>query len=103
MLAGLIIAFIWGNSLQPAVESESLSIFWANLVKTIFEFCHFHGCDPTWYGSDHTREHIPVLFFGPKIKAQALPPMETFSDLGQTLAEHLGLKLEKGKAQPIKL
>ena len=42
MLAGLIIAFIWGNSLQPAVESESLSIFWANLVKTIFVFCHFH-------------------------------------------------------------
>lgn len=42
MLAGLIIAFIWGNSLQPAVESESLSVFLASLVKTIFEFCHFH-------------------------------------------------------------
>ena len=62
-----------------------------------------HGCDPTWHGSDHTREHIPVLFFGPKVKTKALPPMETFSDLGQTLAEHLGVKLEKGKAQPIKL
>jgi len=61
-----------------------------------------HGCDPTWTGSDHTREQIPVLFFGPKVKAQALPPMETFSDLGQTLAKHLGLKLEKGKAQTIK-
>jgi phosphopentomutase len=24
-----------------------------------------HGCDPTWPGSDHTREHIPMLFFGP--------------------------------------
>ncbi len=25
-----------------------------------------HGCDPTWQGSDHTREHIPVLVYGPK-------------------------------------
>ena len=41
-LAGLIIAFIWGNSLQPAVESETLSVFGANLVKNVFEFCHLH-------------------------------------------------------------
>lgn len=61
-----------------------------------------HGCDPTWRGTDHTREHIPALFFGPTVKAQALPPMETFSDLGQTLAQHLGIKIAKGKAQPIK-
>lgn len=27
-----------------------------------------HGCDPTWHGSDHTREHIPVLVYGPKVK-----------------------------------
>ncbi|MDD4721131.1 MAG: phosphopentomutase [Acidaminococcaceae bacterium] len=62
-----------------------------------------HGCDPTWRGTDHTREHIPVLFFGPTVKAQALPPMETFSDLGQTLAQHLGIKIANGKAQPIKV
>ncbi len=62
-----------------------------------------HGCDPTWKGSDHTREHIPALFFGPKVKPQALPPMETFSDLGQTLAEHLGVQQTRGKAQPVKL
>ena len=41
-LAGLMFFFIWGNSLQPAVESESLSVFWANLVKNIFEFCHVY-------------------------------------------------------------
>jgi hypothetical protein len=29
-----------------------------------------HGCDPTWPGSDHTREHIPMLFFGPAARAQ---------------------------------
>ncbi len=27
-----------------------------------------HGCDPTWTGTDHTREHIPVLVYGPKVK-----------------------------------
>ncbi len=27
-----------------------------------------HGCDPTWPGSDHTREHITVLFLGPRLR-----------------------------------
>jgi phosphopentomutase len=51
-----------------------------------------HGCDPSWPGSDHTREHIPMIFFGPGVKAQALPISETFSDIGATLAKHLGVK-----------
>lgn len=57
-----------------------------------------HGCDPTWVGSDHTREHIPVLFFGPEVKSGPIGKRETFSDIGQTLATHLHLKpLEHGK------
>jgi phosphopentomutase len=60
-----------------------------------------HGCDPTWRGSDHTREHIPVLFAGPRVRPGPLEPMKTFSDIGQTLAQHLGLKLDKGTAQEI--
>lgn len=51
-----------------------------------------HGCDPTQPGSDHTRENIPVLFFGPHIPAGPIGIRETFSDIGQTLAKHLGLK-----------
>ncbi|HEU4845963.1 MAG TPA: phosphopentomutase [Burkholderiaceae bacterium] len=51
-----------------------------------------HGCDPTWTGSDHTREHIPMIFFGPGVQARALGISETFSDIGQTLAHHLGVK-----------
>ena len=51
-----------------------------------------HGCDPTSPGSDHTREHIPVLFFGPGVKPQSLGISETFSDIGQTIAHHLGVK-----------
>ncbi len=58
-----------------------------------------HGCDPTWPGSDHTREHIPVLMFGPGVKPISLGKRETFADIGQTIAQHLGLKpLRSGTA-----
>jgi phosphopentomutase len=58
-----------------------------------------HGCDPTAPGSDHTREHIPMIFFGPKVKPQELPIASTFSDIGATLAKHLGVKpLSNGTA-----
>jgi len=50
-----------------------------------------HGCDPSWPGSDHTREHIPMIFFGPGVKARALPTSDTFADIGATLASHLGV------------
>ncbi|MES3024026.1 MAG: phosphopentomutase [Pseudomonadota bacterium] len=51
-----------------------------------------HGCDPSWPGSDHTREHIPMIFFGPGLQARQLPVSETFSDIGATLAKHLGVQ-----------
>jgi phosphopentomutase len=58
-----------------------------------------HGCDPTAPGSDHTREHIPMIFFGPQVAAQELPIASTFSDIGATLAKHLGVKpLSNGTA-----
>lgn len=50
-----------------------------------------HGCDPTWKGSDHTREHIPVLVYGKNMKAVNLGERETFADIGQTLADYFGL------------
>ena len=50
-----------------------------------------HGCDPSWPGSDHTREHIPMIFFGPGVPPRALPISNTFADIGATLASHLGV------------
>lgn len=50
-----------------------------------------HGCDPTWPGSDHTREHVPVLAFGPDIEPQSIQRRNGFSDIGQTIAQHLEL------------
>lgn len=51
-----------------------------------------HGCDPTFPGSDHTREHIPVLVFGPNQKGRFIGRRETFADVGQSLAEYLGVE-----------
>lgn len=53
--------------------------------------CADHGCDPTWAGSDHTREHIPVLVYGNGITAGSLGKRDTFADIGQSLAEFFGL------------
>ncbi len=50
-----------------------------------------HGCDPTWRGTDHTREHVPVLVFGPEAPNAAVGRRESLADIGQSLASHLGL------------
>lgn len=50
-----------------------------------------HGCDPTWPGTDHTRENIPILIYGPKVKPGALGHRQTFADIGQTVAQYFGL------------
>jgi phosphopentomutase len=50
-----------------------------------------HGCDPTCPGSDHTREHVPILAFGPGQPAGPIGRRETFADMAATIAVHLGL------------
>ncbi len=51
-----------------------------------------HGCDPSWQGSDHTREHIPVLVYGKQVKPGSLGKRETFADIGQSLAAYFDLQ-----------
>jgi phosphopentomutase len=53
--------------------------------------CADHGCDPSWPGSDHTREHIPVLACGAGMPAGPIGKRETFADIGQSLAQFFGL------------
>lgn len=50
-----------------------------------------HGCDPTWPGSDHTRECIPALVSGPGLVPRAVGRRDSFADIGQSMAVHLGL------------
>lgn len=54
-----------------------------------------HGCDPTWKGTDHTREHVPVLAFGPDVKAGPIGGRDTFADIGESIAVHLGIAAGK--------
>jgi len=60
-----------------------------------------HGCDPAFRGSNHTREYVPALFFGPGIQPGNAGIRDSFSDIGQTVAFHLGIPpLEYGKTVP---
>ncbi len=63
----------------------------AMLRDDLLIICADHGCDPTWPGSDHTREHIPVLAYGAGVKPGSIGERETFADIGQSLASHFGL------------
>lgn len=57
-----------------------------------------HGCDPTFPGSDHTREHVPVVFFGKNIKTQNIGERSSFADMGQTIASYFDIEpLDHGK------
>lgn len=49
-----------------------------------------HGCDPTWHGSDHTREHIPFIMYH-NGKCSDIGIRNTYADIGQTVAKHLNI------------
>ncbi|CFX50956.1 Phosphopentomutase [Syntrophomonas zehnderi OL-4] len=55
-----------------------------------------HGCDPTTPSTDHSRERVPLLVYGAKIKGGTpIGIRESFADLGQTIAEYLKIKADK--------
>ncbi len=63
-----------------------------------------HGNDPTWWGTDHTREKIPLLMYSPSIKnGRYLEERECFGDVGATVLENFHLKLPNNLiGKPIK-
>ncbi|ATX77566.1 phosphopentomutase [Reinekea forsetii] len=67
--------------LLSAVGPDDLLIFTAD-----------HGCDPSWPGSDHTREHIPVLVYCKNREPVNLGLRHSFADIGQTVADYLDLE-----------
>lgn len=50
-----------------------------------------HGCDPTWRGTDHTRERIPILGTGQGFRRGSIGIRDSFADIGETIAAHLGI------------
>ncbi len=58
-----------------------------------------HGCDPTVPGTDHTREYVPVLAFGPRARrGVGLGLRGSLSDIGQTVAENFGVSIAHGES-----
>ncbi|MBQ8569798.1 MAG: phosphopentomutase [Oscillospiraceae bacterium] len=56
-----------------------------------------HGCDPKAHGTDHTREYIPMLAYGAKIKSIDLGTRASFADIGKTVCKILGIDAENIK------
>lgn len=78
----------WLPELEKVMKPDDMAVITAD-----------HGCDPTWQGTDHTREHVPAIAFGPAVKPGAIGLRESFADIGQSIAKHLGLApLKYGKA-----
>lgn len=58
-----------------------------------------HGCDPTTKSTDHSREYVPLLAYGPRSRAGVnLGTRDTLSDMGQTIAENFQTSIAKGSS-----
>jgi len=60
-----------------------------------------HGCDPTTASTDHSREYVPLLVYGPALKAGVnLGVRKSFSDIGSTILDVFGIKQTIRETQP---
>lgn len=97
----------WGHRRDVEGYAQGLEYFDARLPDLIAQMqagdiafiTADHGCDPTYKGTDHTREHVPVIMFGPGVRPQYIGVRETYADLGQTIADYFKLPpLKFGKS-----
>ena len=70
----------WIGGFLTRVGPDDLIIFTAD-----------HGNDPTTPSTDHSRERVPLLIAGPRVRPVSIGERATFADVGQTLAEFLGV------------
>ena len=98
----------WGHRRDVKAYKNSLEEFDGKLSQIIDRLMDRdvlfitadHGCDPTFKGTDHTREYVPFIAYGKGLKQDVnLGTRNTFSDMGQTIAELFKLeKLQNGKS-----
>ena len=70
----------WIPRLLRQIQDDDLIIFTAD-----------HGNDPTTPSTDHAREQVPLLMVGPRVRPASVGVRSTFADVGQTIAEFLGV------------
>ena len=91
---------LYGHRRDPAGYGDALEAFDRRLPELLDRLrpddllilTADHGCDPTFTGTEHTREHVPILALGAGLKPGSIGARETFADIGQTVAEHLNLQ-----------
>ena len=96
---------LWGHRRNPegyAKEIEKFDVNLGILLDTLREddlliITADHGNDPTYTGTDHTREKVPFLAYSKSMKESGeLPETDTFAVIGATTAENFGVKMPEG-------
>ena len=90
---------IYGHRRDIAGYAAALEAFDRRLPEAVSRLRHGdmliltadHGCDPSWRGTDHTRERVPVIGTGPDLANASIGIRQSFADMGETVAAHLGL------------
>ncbi len=92
---------LWGHRRNPqgyAEELEKFDVLLGELMKELKEddlliLTADHGNDPTYTGSDHTRELVPFVCYSPSFKGHGLMPMgDSFASIGKTIADNFGVE-----------
>ena len=93
---------LWGHRRNPLGYAQELEKF-DEALGTVLEklqeddllmICADHGNDPTFHGTDHTREKVPFLCYSPSMKETSmLEEQETFSVIGATIADNFDIDL----------
>ena len=93
---------LWGHRRDPvnyAREIEKFDVNLGVLLNTLREddlliLTADHGNDPTYTGTDHTREYVPFLAYSPKMQQRgAMHEADTFAGIGATVAENFGIPM----------
>ncbi|MGO2566476.1 MAG: phosphopentomutase [Brochothrix thermosphacta] len=93
---------VYGHRRNPIGYGDALEEFDARLPEVfanmkeddLLIITADHGNDPTYKGTDHTREYVPLLVYGKNLKGNGeLALRETFADLGATVSDNFGVKM----------
>lgn len=96
---------LWGHRRNPqgyAEEIEKFDVNLGNLLPLLKDddlliITADHGNDPTYTGTDHTREKVPFLAYSPSMSGNGeLPETDTFAVIGATVADNFGVKMPEG-------
>ena len=96
---------LWGHRRDPIGYGQEIERFDVKLGELLpllrdddlLMLTADHGNDPTWTGTDHTREKVPMIAYSPSFAGGGkIPERDTFAALGATIAENFGVKMPEG-------